>query len=545
MAIDNSATNGPPDEGESVFERRIREHREKKAAEEAAARAEEETHTDLIPKLADEGLQYDNSFRDYIKNLDPIAAIDKLTTKFPKPTSHNGGDSNKFRCPWRQHDDDKESAWFNVRNSTWFCGSCYSGGDWIELAAAAFGYTVPGQTLKQVPGAFSKLMAELAVDFGWVDAVDPSDAAGVVAGDDRSDAASPTAHPTAPKPSGYVPVDIQALLDGGLEIKQPDILYRADDAKLFYRGEINSVIGESESGKTWMTLLAAYQLIRAEEHVLFIDFEDSPAQVLLRLLGMGITESELAKFFHYIQPAGAFGDIARAEFEGWIQDMAMVVIDGVTEAMSMHSLNGREENDIASFYAIMPKWIAARGPAVVMIDHVPKSKDNRGGYAIGSQHKKAGLTGASYTVENKDSMGRGHHGRSRISLAKDKIGGVSYLDGASDRWMGTLHVKSDGTKTQVWIDTVAITLITAGVAVAGMPTKDFERYKAITDYAKKLGKAVSKSTLALAPGAGRKTTAMENVSYLIDHGYLIQSGRIIAYFKDYDGSEHATESVPV
>jgi hypothetical protein len=49
---------------------------------------------------------------------------------------------------------------------------------------------------------------------------------------------------------------------------------------------------------------------------------------------------------------------------------------------------------------------APSSPAVVSIDHVPKSSEQRGRYALGSQHKIAGLTGGAYVFEVRRRLSR-------------------------------------------------------------------------------------------------------------------------------------------
>lgn len=349
---------------------------------------------------------------------------------------------------------------------------------------------------------------------------------------------------TEPKTAGsYVPIDLDALFEAGLEVTPPTILHRTDNEHLFYPAAVNSVIGESESGKTWMTLLAAYQQMRAKENVMFIDFEDSPIRVVKRLVDMGITRDEIIKYFAYIQPEGVFGDEQRTEFDALgIAEYSLVVMDGVTEAMSLHGLDGRQENDIATFYDRMPKWIASRGPAVVLIDHVPKSKDNRGGYAIGSQHKKAGITGASYTVENKEPMGKGRHGKSYITLAKDKLGGVNYVDGPSSekRFIGTLHVQSDSTMgfaIEAWIAPEATKSPSAPVGFK--PTKEYERRRAATDAAREIGELTTKGEIQSRMG-GNRANAGHAVDYVLSYKYLRKVGTKYQFVRDYDASELAT-----
>ena len=64
---------------------------------------------------------------------------------------------------------------------------------------------------------------------------------------------------------------------------------------------------------------------------------------------------------------------------------------------------------------------SACGPAVVLIDHVVKSKDNRGRYAGGSMQKLALIDGISYSVDMTKPVGKGVRGTIVIKSGKDRI----------------------------------------------------------------------------------------------------------------------------
>jgi hypothetical protein len=88
---------------------------------------------------------------------------------------------------------------------------------------------------------------------------------------------------------------------------------------------------------------------------------------------------------------------------------------------------------------MLPRRIAHEtGAAVVQIDHVTKSKDNRGGYAIGGQAKRSAVTAATYIIVSREKFGRGHSGSFDLYLSKDREG---YVQGAVQSDDGTMdHV---------------------------------------------------------------------------------------------------------
>jgi len=81
--------------------------------------------------------------------------------------------------------------------------------------------------------------------------------------------------------------------------------------------------------------------------------------------------------------------------------------------------NGR----FAHFQGVLLNPIAARGPAVLSIDHPVKS-DPQSRHASGAGHKLRGLSGASYVLVNQEPFGRGRRGLSKVYVAKDRHGHV-------------------------------------------------------------------------------------------------------------------------
>lgn len=229
---------------------------------------------------------------------------------------------------------------------------------------------------------------------------------------------------TAGTTTSWAPVNLEPVFEGHTLDPAPDMLPRSDGICLLYSGGIHSIAGESESGKTWITLTAATQLITAHMPVVFIDFEDRPERVISRLTALGATHEQIRDHFTYIRPDRALDPPAQRDLTPVLTHAVLVILDGITEAMTIHGLDLNSNEDAAKFYGLLPRWIADHGPAVVMIDHVTKNEDTRGRYALGAQHKLAGIDAASYTVKVRAPFGRGKKGIASITVAKDRPGHV-------------------------------------------------------------------------------------------------------------------------
>ncbi|WP_052680410.1 AAA family ATPase [Streptomyces sp. NRRL F-4428] len=196
-------------------------------------------------------------------------------------------------------------------------------------------------------------------------------------------------------------VDLGPVLDGTHSAPQPTIGRRDDGAGLFYPGRLHSIFAEPEAMKTWLALTVATAELALGNAVMYLDFEDEEGGIVSRLLALGAPSAAIAERFHYFRPDGPLGDAGRAALAPYLTSpTTFAVIDGVTEAMGLFGLKPKDDTDVAGFWRILPRWLAEQGPAVLLLDHVNKDRENRGRWATGSQHKLSGLNGCAFVLEN-------------------------------------------------------------------------------------------------------------------------------------------------
>jgi hypothetical protein len=97
--------------------------------------------------------------------------------------------------------------------------------------------------------------------------------------------------------------------------------------------------------------------------------------------------------------------------------------------------------DATFFSQQLLKPLAGSGACVITIDHVPKSKDNRGNYAIGAQAKRADINGCAIAVEVTLPFGRGMNGELKLKVTKDRPGAVRE-NSKEAKFAGTVQLKS-------------------------------------------------------------------------------------------------------
>ena len=232
-------------------------------------------------------------------------------------------------------------------------------------------------------------------------------------------------------------------LDGEDDDVHAEFLSRTDGNRLFYRGKINALLGESESGKTWVALMAVKQALEIEQNVIYLDFEDSGKGILSRLRSLGV-EDRRFKTFTYANPDQNLSLEERIDLVDALQEIKpeLIIVDGVNAAMTLLNLELTSNRDATFFSQQLLKPLALSGACVITIDHVPKSKDNRGNYAIGAQAKRADINGCAIAVEVVHPFGRGISGELNLKVTKDRPGAVRALDAKEAKFVGRVFINS-------------------------------------------------------------------------------------------------------
>lgn len=253
-------------------------------------------------------------------------------------------------------------------------------------------------------------------------------------------------------PPSWKPLDLTAYINGTHKALQPTVMARTDGQCMLYPGMVHAFNGESESCKSMMAQHETVRQLVAGKRCLYIDFESDAGSVTSRLLMMGASPEQIRKNLDYIRPdvdPVTFAD----ETTEWHQILknkyALVVIDGVTEAFAVFGVKSIDNDEVTAWGRRVPRQIASRtGAAVIVVDHVTKSSEGRGRFAIGAQAKMSYLTGAAYMVEIISPVGVGMVGRVALRIGKDRPGQVRPASGEwrkGDRTQETAIVTIDST----------------------------------------------------------------------------------------------------
>lgn len=254
--------------------------------------------------------------------------------------------------------------------------------------------------------------------------------------------------------SSWKPIALKDYYDGLFQAPIATLLKRSDGHGLIYEGRVHSIYGESESGKSWIAQIATAECLKNDKKVIYIDFESDAIDIVNRLKALGVSRANLLQYFTYIRPEGA-RDADDPYWQAILepQSATLIVIDGVTESLTMWGGESKDNDAITRWMRLFPRTVAtASGAAVVLIDHITKNAETRGRFAIGGQAKLATIDGAAYLVEPLEALAPGRTGTLTMRVTKDRPGFVRKIAGMwrkSDRTQEAAVFTIDSTKAQM------------------------------------------------------------------------------------------------
>ncbi len=248
---------------------------------------------------------------------------------------------------------------------------------------------------------------------------------------------------------------LDQIAAGTLELPTPTVgKITGTETGLFYLGRVNGLAGESGSGKGWIAFATAVEQMKAGRDFYYLDFEDSPALAMLRLVnGLGVDPKLLKERMHYVHPR----EHNLAEIEAFVSRVratpdAFVVIDSTGESIGQSGRAQNIDEEVAAWFQELAHPLSEAGATVLLIDHLVKSPEG-GLWPSGSQRKRAAITGTQLIVEVVDAPSKEDDGMVILKVAKDRHGARSAGSAASfvkythEPFSGQLIVTFDPGKT--------------------------------------------------------------------------------------------------
>ncbi|MGW8565177.1 hypothetical protein [Isoptericola sp. NPDC055881] len=232
-----------------------------------------------------------------------------------------------------------------------------------------------------------------------------------------------------PEPDAGRPLygDVAALLAGGIPAPpEPAVLACSDDVALFYTGQVNHVFGDPESGKTWLCLAAVASELAAGRRAAVVDLDhNGMAATVSRLVDLGASKEALADpaRFRYAEPEDRWHLLAIvSDLASWRAHV--IVVDSLGELLPLFGASSNSPDDYTKVNTATLVPLARSGAAVIVIDHLAKNTDSRAMGATGTAAKKRSFGGVSLRVAVVDQFVKGQGGSARVTIAKDRHGGL-------------------------------------------------------------------------------------------------------------------------
>lgn len=328
----------------------------------------------------------------------------------------------------------------------------------------------------------------------------------------------------------WTPVDLAQVATAEYQIPMPIIGHvRNSTVGLFYAGKINTVFGDSGSGKSLFSLHLMAEEMKLGHDVLLVDYEDDPATHIGRLRQLGVSFETILKHFIFIQPEETWGADARARIDAATRgrDISIAIVDSLGESMACDGLSGNEDREVAKWMRGVPKVLAATGAAVILLDHVVKSTatSRNSSFASGSHRKRASLGGVAFFVDVIRAPSKNNPGHVRLISRKDRHG----------------HWPKDQPACDIFIRNGEAGAIEVDVVRADPNTS--EKFRP-TYYMEKVSKLLaeetepmSKNQIALALG-GKKDAIGIAIDRLVEDGYCTsatgpRNAQLITFVKTY------------
>lgn len=240
--------------------------------------------------------------------------------------------------------------------------------------------------------------------------------------------------------STWEAVDLEPYLSGQVTMPEPTVLRRTDGKGLFYPGRVNSLYGQSESAKSWISLYACAQEMSLGERVIYMDLEDDPSGTTDRLKRMGVAREDIEKQFRYVRPEDPIAgmqknrwgsnatdegtrneSVLKALLEAF--DPTLLIVDGMTVLYGLHGLDSNDAMSTDVITGWLKKLTRGGRTTVVVIDHTGKG-GGAGSSPIGAHHKVAMVQGTSIRADAIERPMPGALGQVNLVVHKDRPGAV-------------------------------------------------------------------------------------------------------------------------
>lgn len=208
----------------------------------------------------------------------------------------------------------------------------------------------------------------------------------------------------------------------------PALLTRSDGETLLYAGKINTIFGEPGMAKSWVALKAAIESLEKGGRVLWWDLEDKPDTMYRRAKALGKLDLITSENVAFVRDSSILEpdeddnpNFALAAAVQWLVDggiYSVVIIDAAESSGAPSDGSPVKEWNNEKIQPFKDSEVGG-----LILDHVPKRRQERPRGAIGSQYKLAKIDGAAIGISGK-AWTKTQDGALMLRLEKDRQGDV-------------------------------------------------------------------------------------------------------------------------
>ncbi len=244
------------------------------------------------------------------------------------------------------------------------------------------------------------------------------------------------ADPVKEASSKYEPLDILAWLSE--DHPSPETFA---SGAILYKPGLVWVMGEPASGKSFLCLQWALDVINLGQAVVWIDEEAGPGDTLSKLKALGASEMLLAKYFLYLQPEARHLERESDELHAFVvkSKPGLIVMDSAAAILANAGIDEDKNSPVVQFMnrAVLP-LVKELEVTTVVIDHKTKNKSNSN-YARGAS-SKLGVVDMALNVELKDGFSKAKSGSFDVKVNKDRFG----VHAKDTSWRVSVNVGAEG-----------------------------------------------------------------------------------------------------
>lgn len=245
-----------------------------------------------------------------------------------------------------------------------------------------------------------------------------------------------------PGPSSrYQPLDIIAWLNE--DHPDPETF---GSGQILYEPGLIWVMGEPASGKSFLCLQWALDVMSLGKSVIWLDEEAGPRDTINKLEALGATENQLANHFLYLQPEARNLSTEAEELLAFVKATTpgLIVMDSAAAILANAGIDEDKNSPVVQFMnkAVLPLVKDLELP-VLVIDHKTKNKSNTN-YARGAS-SKLGIVDMALNVELKVGFSKSKSGSFEVKVNKDRSG----IHAKDKCWLVKVQVEGTGVKLLV------------------------------------------------------------------------------------------------